>query len=259
MRGLKKENEMDSGLIQRAAKDILNSHKTVAFTGAGISVESGIPAFRGAQGLWEKYDPEEYAHIHAFHKDPEKVWLMLKEMFSLIMVAEPNPAHYGLAELEQMGLLSSIITQNVDGLHQATGSRKVIEFHGTHRTLSCLNCSGKMDGQSLSLEDLPARCPNCSAFLKPDVVFFGESIPWEAQLLSSHESEKSQVMLVIGTSAAVYPAASIPMRAKEYGAIIIEINKEPTPATDLISDYLICGSAGEIIPEIVKEIRRSQG
>jgi len=116
-----------------------------------------------------------------------------------------------------------------------------------------------MDGQSLSLEDLPARCPNCSAFLKPDVVFFGESIPWEAQLLSSHESEKSQVMLVIGTSAAVYPAASIPMRAKEYGAIIIEINKEPTPATDLISDYLICGSAGEIIPKIVKEIRRSQG
>lgn len=230
----------------------------MAFTGAGISVESGIPAFRGAQGLWEKYDPEEYAHIHAFHKNPEKVWLMLKEMFSLIMVAKPNPAHYALAELEQMGLLSSIITQNVDGLHQAAGSRKVIEFHGTHRTLSCLNCSRKMDGQSLSLEDLPARCPNCSAFLKPDVVLFGELIPCEAQLLSFDESEKSQLMLVIGTSAAVYPAASIPMRAKECGAMIIEINKEPTPATDLISDYLIFGSAGEIIPQIVKEVRRSQ-
>ena len=249
---------MDHQLIQRAAKDIFDSKKTIAFTGAGISVESGIPDFRGAQGLWQKYDPEEYAHIDAFYANPDKVWLMIKDMFSLIMAAKPNPAHYGLAELEQMGLLSSIITQNVDGLHQTAGSRKVIEFHGTHRTLSCLSCSWKMEDRSLTLEDLPPRCPNCSAFLKPDVVFFGEPIPWEAQLLSFHESEKSQVMLVIGTSAVVYPAASIPMRAKECGAIIIEINKEPISSTDLISDYLICGSAGEIIPEIVKEIRRSQ-
>lgn len=245
---------MDQVLIQRAAQDILQSKKTVAFTGAGISVESGIPAFRGAQGLWEKYDPEEYAHIHAFWRDPEKVWLMLKEMFSLIMAAKPNPAHYGLAELEQMGLLSSIITQNVDGLHQAAGSRKVIEFHGTHWTLSCLKCSKRTEGRSLTLEDLPARCPNCSALLKPDVVFFGEAIPWEAQQLSFQESKKCQVMLVIGTSAAVYPAASLPLRAKECGSIIIEVNKELTQATDLVSDYLICGSAGEIFPEIVKEI-----
>ena len=132
---------MDDKLIQRAAKDILNSKRTIAFTGAGISVESGIPDFRGAQGLWQKYDPEEYAHIHTFHSDPDRVWLMLKEMFSLIMEAKPNPAHLGLAELERMGYLSSVITQNVDGLHQAAGSRNVIEFHGTHRTLSCLKCS----------------------------------------------------------------------------------------------------------------------
>ncbi len=122
---------MDHQLIQRAAKDILHSKKTIAFTGAGISVESGIPDFRGAQGLWQKYDPEEYAHIHAFYSNPDKVWLMLKEMFSLIMTAKPNPAHIGLAELERMGLLSSVITQNVDGLHQAAGNTKVIEFHGT--------------------------------------------------------------------------------------------------------------------------------
>ena len=247
---------MNQSLIQKAARDILRSKKTVAFTGAGISVESGIPDFRGDQGLWKRYDPDEYAHIDAFQRDPEKVWLMLREMFSLILSARPNPAHYGLAEMEEMGVLSSIITQNVDGLHQVAGSRNVIEFHGTHWTLSCLKCRKKTDARSLRLEDLPARCPKCSSLLKPDVVFFGEPIPWKAQTLSFHEAETSQAMLVIGTSAAVYPAAALPMRAKKRGAVIIEINKEPTPAIDLLSDYLICGSAGEIIPAILEEIRK---
>jgi NAD-dependent deacetylase len=250
---------MKQDLIQKAARDILRSKKTVAFTGAGISVESGIPDFRGAQGLWKKYDPEEYAHIDAFQKDPAKVWLMLKEMFALILSARPNPAHFGVAQLEEMGLLSSVITQNVDGLHQAAGSRNVIEYHGTHWTLSCLKCREKREARSLRLEDLPARCPKCSSLLKPDVVFFGEPIPWRAQTLSFHEAETSQAMLVIGTSAAVYPAAALPMRAKERGATIIEINKDPIPSIDLLSDYLICGSAGEIIPAIVGEIRKSRG
>jgi len=249
---------MDDQLIQRAAKDILHSKKTIAFTGAGISVESGIPDFRSAQGLWEKYDPEEYAHIQAFYSNPDRVWLMLKDMFSLILTAKPNPAHMGLAELERMGLLSSIVTQNVDGLHQAAGSKNVIEFHGTNRTLSCLKCSTKVDGTSLKLEDLPARCARCSSLLKPDVVFFGEPIPWDAQVTSLKESKSCTVVLVIGTSAVVYPAASIPYTAKERGAIIIEINKESTPLTDQISNYLILGSAGEIIPAIVEEVKRGK-
>jgi len=247
---------MDHKLIQRAAKDILHSKKTIAFTGAGISVESGIPDFRGAQGLWQKYDPEEYANIHAFHSNPEKVWRMLKDMFSLIMDAKPNPAHIGLADLERMGYLSSVITQNVDGLHQAAGSRNVIEFHGTHRTLSCLKCSTTLDGASLKMEDLPPRCSRCSTLLKPDVVFFGEPIPWEAQVTSLKESKSCNAVLVVGTSAVVYPAASIPVTAKERGAMVIEINMEPTPLTNWISDYLILGSAGEIIPAIVEEIKR---
>jgi len=247
---------MDHKLIQRAAKDILHSKKTIAFTGAGISVESGIPDFRGAQGLWQKYDPEEYANIHAFHSNPDKVWMMLKDMFSLIMEAKPNPAHIGLAELERMGYLSSVITQNVDGLHQSAGSQNVIEFHGTHRTLSCLKCSITLDGTSLKMEDLPPRCSRCSSLLKPDVVFFGEPIPWEAQVMSLKESKSCSAVLVIGTSAVVYPAASIPMTAKERGAIIIEINMEPTPLTNEISDYLILGSAGEIIPAIIEEVKR---
>jgi NAD-dependent deacetylase len=250
---------MDDRLIKRAAQDILHSKKTIAFTGAGISVESGIPDFRGVQGLWQKYDPEEYAHIDAFYSNPDKVWLMLKEMFQLIMGAKPNPAHLGLAELERMGLLSSVITQNVDGLHQAAGNMNVIEFHGSHRTLSCLNCSIKIEGVSLTLKDLPARCPRCASLLKPDVVFFGEPIPWEAQVRSFEESKSCNVVLVIGTSAVVYPAASIPITAKERGARVIEINLEPTPLTDHISDYLILGAAGEIIPIIVEEIRKGRG
>ena len=250
---------MDHQLIQKAAKDILHSKKTIAFTGAGISVESGIPDFRGAQGLWQKYDPEEYAHIDAFYANPDKVWLMIKEMFSLIMAAKPNPAHMGLAELERMGLLSSVITQNVDGLHQAAGNTNVIEFHGTHRTLSCLKCSTKIEGTSLTLEDLPPRCSRCSSLLKPDVVFFGEPIPWEAQIMSFKESKSCKAVLVIGTSAVVYPAATIPITAKERGAIVIEINMEPTPLTNEISDYLIAGSAGEIIPAIVEEVKKMRG
>jgi len=248
---------MEDKLIQRAAKDILKSKRTIAFTGAGISVESGIPDFRGAQGLWQKYDPDEYAHIDAFHSDPDRVWLMLKEMFSLIMEAKPNPAHLGLAELERMGYLSSVITQNVDGLHQAAGSRNVIEFHGSHRTLSCLKCSSTMEGASLKMEHLPPRCPRCSSLLKPDVVFFGEPIPWKAQMMSFKESKSCGLVLCIGTSAVVYPAASIPVTAKETGALVIEINMEPTSLTDEVSDYLICGSAGEIIPAIVEELKRS--
>jgi len=247
---------MNHSLIQRAAKDILKSKKTVAFTGAGISVESGIPAFRGAQGLWKRYDPEEYAHIDAFHMDPGKVWLMIKEMFALIMTAKPNPAHLGLAELERMGLLASVITQNVDGLHQAAGNTNVIEFHGNHNTLSCLRCATKVDGSSLKLEDLPALCPSCSSLLKPDVVFFGEPIPWRAQVFSSSEAQSCTAMLVIGTSAVVYPAATIPITAKGRGATVIEINMEPTAMTDETSDYLIEGSAGEIIPAIVEEVKK---
>ena len=247
---------MDHKLIQKAAGEILHSKKTIAFTGAGISVESGIPDFRGAQGLWQKYDPEEYAHIHAFYSNPERVWLMLKDMFALVMSANPNPAHYGLAELERMGLLSSIITQNVDGLHQAAGSHKVVEFHGSHRTLTCLKCSTTMDGSSLKMEDLPPRCSRCSSLLKPDVVFFGEPIPWEAQSISFKESNSCSLVLVIGTSAVVYPAASIPITAKERGATVIEINMERTPLTDQISDYLLAGSAGEIVPALVEEVKR---
>jgi NAD-dependent deacetylase len=243
-------------LIKRAAQDIVSSQKTIALTGAGISVESGIPDFRSAGGLWSKYDPEEYAHIGAFRSNPAKVWHMIKDMMELVLGAEPNPAHIALAELEKMGLLSSVITQNVDGLHQRGGSKEVIEFHGSNQWLICLQCGYRQDAASISLDVIPPPCPQCNAILKPDVVFFGEPIPWEAQTRSFEEARTCDLVLVVGTSAVVYPAAGIPTSAKQSGATVVEINMEPTPLTGYISDYLIQGAAGAILPKIVEEVRK---
>lgn len=248
--------DKQESLIIGAARDIVESHKTIALTGAGISVESGIPDFRSAGGLWSKYDPEEYAHISAFRSNPAKVWQMIKDMMELVLGAEPNPAHIALAELEQMGFLEAVITQNVDGLHQRGGSKEVIEFHGSNQWLVCLGCGYRQEAASLSLGDIPPRCPQCSSILKPDVVFFGEPIPWEAQNRSFEAARSSDLVLVIGTSAIVYPAAGIPTLAKQNGAKVVEINMEPTPLTGFISDYLIQGSAGMILPQIVEEIKK---
>jgi len=250
------EQKSIKALINRAAKDIVDSHKTIALTGAGVSVESGIPDFRSAEGLWSKYDPAEYAHINSFRSNPEKIWHMIKEMMELVLGVEPNPAHIALAELEQMGLLSSVITQNVDGLHQRGGSKVVIEFHGSNQWLVCLQCGYRQESASLSLEAIPPRCPQCDSILKPDVVFFGEPIPWEAQSRSFEEAKTCDVVLVVGTSAVVYPAAGIPTTAKQSGAKIVEINMEPTPLTGFISDYLIQGPAGTILPRVVEEIKK---
>ena len=253
---MKVTQDNKDALIKKAATDIADSRKTIALTGAGISVESGIPDFRSAGGLWDKYDPEEYAHISAFRSNPAKVWNMIKDMMELVLGAEPNPAHIALAELERMGLLNSVITQNVDGLHQRGGSREVIEFHGSNQWLVCLGCGYRQESASLSFEDIPPRCPQCSSILKPDVVFFGEPIPPEAQNRSFEEARTCDLVLVVGTSAVVYPAAGIPPLAKQSGAKVVEINMEPTPLTGFVSDYLIQGSAGAILPQIVEEIRR---
>lgn len=243
-------------LIQRAAKDLLTSRWAIALTGAGISVESGIPDFRSEGGLWSRFDPMEYAHIEAFHRNPEKVWEMLREVIPLTSRAKPNPAHYALAELESMGILKAVITQNVDGLHQRAGSRVVIEYHGNHDWLLCLNCGFKRATSEADLEGPPPRCPHCKAVLKPDVVFFGEPIPLEAQRRALEEAKRCDLMLVIGTSAVVYPAADLPRIAKGRGAKVIEVNKEPTVLTGVVSDYLLQGKAGEILPKVLEEVKK---
>lgn len=241
-------------LIKEAAKLIYNSELTLALTGAGISVESGIPDFRGAHGLWSKYDPNEYATISAFISSPEKVWEMLREMGNLVDRAEPNKAHLGMGELEQLGFLHTIVTQNVDNLHQKGGARKVIEYHGNSSTLTCLGC-GQNYRTEEKREEHPPRC-RCKKVLKPDVVFFGETIPMEALQRSFQLAANAQVLMVAGTSATVSPANTIPNIAKENGAKVIEINIERTPLTDYVTDLFLQGSAGEIIEALVVEIKR---
>jgi NAD-dependent deacetylase len=240
-------------LIGQAADIIVNSRRTLALTGAGISVESGIPDFRSAGGLWSRFDPAEYASIDAFRADPGKVWNMLREMNHLVGSARPNPAHIGLGELEAMGCLHCIITQNVDNLHQAGGSRNVIEYHGNAGTLSCLWC-GKQYPAEEKAEEHPPRC-ECRKILKPDVVFFGEAIPGEAMSRSHELASGAQALMVIGTSAVVSPVNMIPSVTKRNGAKIIEINKERTHLTGTITDVFLQGNAGEVVPRLVAEVK----
>jgi NAD-dependent deacetylase len=213
-------------------------------TGAGISVESGIPPFRGKGGLWEKIDPMEVAHIDAFMEDPARVWrLLIQDLGHQLASARPNDAHHGLAALENLGCMTSIITQNVDGLHQAAGSSRVVEFHGTFATVSCLKCHARQPIKNCLTGELPPLC-DCGGVLRPDCVFFGEMIPTKAFQAAQVAVATCDVMLVVGTSATVQPAAHMPVMAKQNGAVIIEINPEATPLSHSISDYMIKGPAG---------------
>jgi len=240
-------------LIEKAARAVLGSKLTLALTGAGISVESGIPDFRSKGGLWDRYDPEEYASIYSFQRDPEKVWHMLREMEEIVDKARPNDAHIGLAELEQMGLLRSVITQNVDNLHQEAGSKDVIEYHGNSRSLTCLWCNRRYD-YAQKKGEYPPYCA-CGRILKPDVIFFGEAIPMEAMTQSYHLASSCQALLIIGTSAVVSPFNVLPRQAKQVGATIIEINLERTVLTDHISDILLQGKATEMVSRLLSAVK----
>ncbi|UCE39216.1 MAG: NAD-dependent deacylase [Thermoplasmata archaeon] len=241
-------------LIKRTAKAIIVSENTIALTGAGISVASGIPPFRGKGGLWEKYNPDEYAHVAAFLEDPKKVWIMLKEMIDTILPAKPNPAHIALFELEEMGLLSGIITGNVDSLHQAAGSKNVWELHGSNRTLICMKCNKTYPIERYQIE-IPPRC-ECGFALRPDVVLFGEQLSQEVLFGSYALARECELMLVVGTSSVVSPMSHMPVMAGENGAKVLEINLEETFLTGLISDWIIKGKVEDILPNIVKEVKK---
>jgi len=240
-------------LIEKAARTILESKLTIALTGAGISVESGIPDFRSKGGLWDRFDPEEYATIYAFTKTPEKVWLMLKEMEETVDNAKPNEAHIGLSELERMGLLQTVITQNIDNLHQEAGSRDVIEYHGNSRSLTCLRCNRKYDYKEKKGE-YPPKC-ECGKILKPDVIFFGEAIPVKDMARSSQLASTCQTLLIIGTSAVVSPFNILPRQAKQAGSKIIEINLEKTVLTGHITDIFLQGKASEQVSHVVSAVK----
>jgi NAD-dependent deacetylase len=193
----------------------------------------------------------EYAHIQAFLTDPSKVWKLLRELEKIIAKARPNPAHYALAELEKLGHLRAVITQNVDNLHQEAGSRNVIEFHGNARRFVCLRCHRAFDPKSLDFSQVPLYCP-CGGLIKPDIIFFGEEIPVAANKAAFELAEACDLMLVIGTSAAVMPANYLPYAAKNHGAKIVEINPETTELTRRLTDYYFDGSASQVLSGAVQ-------
>ncbi len=241
-------------LIKKAAKDLALAKNVVALTGAGISVESGIPPFRGKGGIWEKYDPMEFAHIDAFMKDPAKVWdVLIKEMKELVDTAKPNDGHLGLARLEEKGILKTVITQNVDGLHQKAGNTDVIEFHGNFAWQKCMTCDKRVETIRVNMSQMPPRCV-CGGILRPECIFFGEMIPLNHLQRSKEVASRCDIMLVVGTSAIVQPASFMPVISKQSGAKVIEINPEKTPLTQDTSDYLIMGEAGSVMKQIVEEL-----
>lgn len=243
---------MDTAKLETAVKFIRNAKYTVAFTGAGISVASGIPPFRGKNGLWNKTNPI-FLEIEFFNKKPLQSWKKIKEIFyDSLGDAEPNIAHEVLAKMEKRSFLESIITQNIDHLHQKSGSRYVYELHGTYKQLVCTECSSEYDISFADLNFLPPTCYICKGILKPDMVFFNEPIPAFAKKRSFEEAEKADVFIIIGTNAEVLPAADIPVRAKNHGAKIIEINLRETHFTHEITDIFLQGDAAEIMKQIGK-------
>lgn len=244
---------MMNNLYEEVAKIIAKSKNVVAVTGAGISVESGIPDFRSPGGLWSKYPPDEYATIDAFLDNPDKVWELFYEIGETIIQAKPNPAHLALAKLEEQGHLVAVITQNIDNLHYEAGSKTVIEYHGNARTLHCLACKRRRP-MSLSHRAHGAPRCECGGFMKPDVILFGEPIPSQALFMGETLAKSCEVMLVIGTSAQVYPAASLPYTAKQWGATVIEFNTNTTPFTESVTDFFIEGPVGKTLPQIVEKV-----
>lgn len=233
-----------------AADAIRSAEIIVAFTGAGISVESGIPPFRGAGGLWERWDPS-FLDIRSFYAQPQRSWQLIWEIFyDFFGKAKPNPAHEVLAAMERAGFLHAVITQNIDSLHQDAGSHVVHEYHGSCRLLTCTRC-GRREGSAIKrLGNLPPTCIACGGLLKPDFVFFGEGIPEPAATDASRAVQRCNLLLVIGTSGEVMPACSLPYVAKERGATIVELNPERTVYTDTITDIFLHGSAGAMMTEL---------
>ncbi len=221
--------------------------RVVALTGAGISAESGVPTFRGPGSLWERYRPEELATPEAFARDPTRVWAWYAWRRERIARAEPNPAHRTLAEMEAALPSFILITQNVDGLHQRAGSRRVIELHGNLWRVRCVQEGRTWEDDRVPLPEIPPRCPACGALLRPDVVWFGEPLPPVAWRQALEAAQQAEIFLVIGTSGIVEPAASLSRLARAHGARIIEFNIEETPLTSL-ADEVWRGPVGETLP-----------
>ena len=242
---------------KKAASLIVNAKRVTGFTGAGISVESGIPPFRGEDGLWSKYNPDILLLDNYMHNTRE-VWRVIKKLFfDFFGDAKPNKAHEVMAWMEQNNLMADIITQNIDNLHQKAGSSNVHEFHGNSRQFECTKCSKIIPRDHIKLTEEPPKCPSCSGLLKPDFIFFGEPIPSEAYNASVYDAQQSDVFLVVGTTGNVFPASQVPFLAKENNAKIIEINPEESMFTHQITDIFLQGKATEVSAKLKNHLSQS--
>jgi NAD-dependent deacetylase len=241
----------------RLARLIVEHQPCVALTGAGASTESGVPDFRSASGIWAGFDPREYATLGAFRRDPEKVWRFYAPRFAMLTRVEPNAAHLALAELERLGLVLAVVTQNIDLLHHRAGSQDVIEVHGSIRTSSCPGCGAVYplaEVEPLIEEHGAPPCPACGAILKPDVVFFDELLPEDAIMRAVELAEEAALLLVVGSSLEVYPVADLPRSTLVAGGKVAVVNRTPT-WVDARADLVVRESAGETLAAAATALR----
>ena len=236
-------------MIERVREHLLNARRVAALTGAGISAESGVPTFRGPGGLWREHRPEDLATPQAFDRDPKLVWEWYDWRRGIVAAAQPNAGHYALAQFEQRAPHFTLITQNVDGLHDRAGSQRLLKVHGDIWDVRCLQCGRRSRDDRAPLPEIPPRCA-CGGLLRPGVVWFGEALPsdvWEQAEMAASETD---VFIVAGTSAVVYPAASLIDTARRAGAVVIEINIADTPYSSSV-DFALRGASADLLPRLL--------
>jgi NAD-dependent deacetylase len=251
--------------VEEAARLMYDANHMVALVGAGISVESGIPPFRGPGGLWTKYGEPDMRGYDRFLEDPKEWWEQrisssgsYQELIDALAQAKPNPGHVAMKEMEELGFLKHIITQNIDNMHQEAGSQAITEIHGNRTKLRCLGCSHRWPLDEFPIDELPPACPECGGVVKSDTVMFGEPIPHDALDECIRQTQVCDCMLLVGTSATVYPAAGFPLDVKRSGGKLIEMNPNETPLTE-IADVVLRAPSGESLPPVVERLRKLTG
>jgi NAD-dependent deacetylase len=251
--------------LESAARIVAESAYLIALVGAGLSKESGIPTFRGGDGLWDKYGEPAMDGYQRFLADPAGWWAErlsqregTSELARTIEEAKPNPGHLAMAEMERLGYLKHIITQNIDNLHQEAGSAAITEIHGNRTKQRCIGCARRWKREEFVSDEIPPRCPDCRELVKNDTVMFGEPIPQDALEACYREAQRADAVLLVGTSAVVYPAAEFPVIAHRRGAKLIEVNPQETPLSDLSSAVLRAPS-GQALPQLLARVRELAG
>jgi len=251
----------DPAAVDRAVECLMQARHVIALTGAGLSVESGIPPFRGPGGLWTRHGEPPLDGYQRFLADPRRAWEErlnpsgpMRELWEALAAARPNPGHQALVELEDLGVLRWTITQNVDNLHRAAGSTRLLEIHGNVTLIRCIACVARFPREAIDFAELPPRCPHCHGILKSDTVSFGEPIPPDVLERCFEEAERADCMLVAGTSATVYPAAQFPLSVHQRGGDLVEVNPYESDLTPLCR-VTLHGAAGEILPRLVERVR----